>query len=226
MKWFAIVLFLCVTALPAAAQAEDPTSGAAAAGPAPAYPNRLPYGYSNSVIDQKGRLLVFDVTYEYPPVPAGVAPPGALRFPPTMKTVVTIIDSDGSTKRDSQYSGAFQVVGVGRYAVYAVLTDYSNTSAPAPTGITRRLVALGPSFPTLPSVDVTGEVQVRVSAVGDDGAPDMIALVDSPPIPVMLAPMDGISPLAATPTRQRTVGMFQSDGTSFKPLTQTPIPVP
>jgi hypothetical protein len=226
MRWFAVAFMVFVTAITAAAQVDDAAGGGSAAIAVPVSPiASIPWGFSNSVIDHKGRLLIFDVTYQYPSL--SPAQPIAFRFPPTMNTRVTIIESDASGKRDSSYSGAFQVVGVGRYAVYAVVTDYavSATSAQAPT-VTRRLVALGPSFPVLSSVDVPMQAQVHVSAVGDDGAPDTIAFVDSVPIPIRIAPMDTIAPLPSTPTRQRTVQMLQFDGTSFKALPPVTIAVP
>src|SRR5262249_55391563 len=161
--------------------------------------------------------LIFDVTYLYPLV----APdqPIALRFPATT-THVTIIENDGNTKHDGQYNGFFQVTGVGRYAVYALVNDYVASATPtqAPTFL-RRLVALGPLFPTLPSVDVPFQAQVKVSAVGDDSALDAIAVVDNRPNPPILAPAETTMP--SIPIRVRTVQMFQSDGKSFKAVTPT-----
>src|SRR5215510_1915125 len=89
----------------------------------------------------------------------------------------------------------FQVTGVGRYAVYALVNDYVASATPtqAPTFL-RRLVALGPLFPTLPSVDVPFQAQVKVSAVGDDSALDAIAVVDNRPNPPILAPADTTMP--------------------------------
>src|SRR5207237_2689892 len=116
--------------------------------------------------------------YEYPSLSSGQ--PVVFRVPPTVKTRVTIIENDGITKHDSTYNGSFQIVNAGRYAVYAIVTAYaaSGTSMQAPIVITRSLVALGPSFPTLPSIDVTAQAQVKVSTVGDGTAPDMIAVVE------------------------------------------------
>ena len=186
----------------------------------------IPYGFSNSVIDRAGRLVLFDITYDYPPVMAGRPIPVA--FPPTMKTRVTIVGSDGIGKSDAQYEGAFQVVGVGRYAVYVLVNEYGFATTSTQTSIvfTRRLVALGPAFPMLPSLDVPIRADVRVSPVGDDGAPDSIAFVDSPATPVILRPADAVAAMPAVATQPRTVQMFTSDGKSFTPLTPKPIPVP
>ena len=192
----------------------------------------IPYGLGNFVMDQKGRLLLFDVTYEYSSFTVGppsttVGAPTMIR-PPTVKTRVTIVENDGSTKHDSTYNGSFQVVDAGRYAVYAIVTDYTPnaTSTQVPAVITRRLVALGPSFPSLPSIDISAQAQVKVSAVGDDGAPDMVAVMDTPAVPVLFPPAGTMGPVPSMPIRPRTVQMFQSDGISFKPLTPTPLPVP
>ena len=227
MRWSTVVFLVFVTAGTAVAQVNDTAGTVVSRIPVVMPPIApIPYGFSNSVIDHKGRLLIFDVTYEYPTLAPGQAVP--FRFPPTVKTRVTIIENDGTTKHDSTYSGTFQVVGTGRYAVYAIVTDYgvSGTSMQAPIMITRRLVALGLPFPTLPSIDVSTQAQVKVSAVGDDGAPDMIATVDSAPVPVMLPPTGIMAPMPSIPGQPRMLQMFQFDGTSFKPVTPTPVPVP
>src|SRR5437879_4561606 len=213
MRWFAVPFIALFTANIATAQVDDAAAGASVGIPvgtpipvAPIAP--VPYGLSNSVIDHNGRLLVFDVTYQYPsPLPGQPGQPVDFRFPPTRTTRVTIIESDASRKRDAQYPGAFQVVGVGRYAVYALVTDYivGTMFAQAPISIARRLVALSSSFPTLPSLDVPLQADVKVSAVGDDGTPDTIALVDITPSPLIFDPTKETVIPAAIPTRQRTV---------------------
>ncbi len=225
MRSFYAFLVLFVAANTALAQVDD-------AGPVlEAIPGAIPtiapipYGFSNSVIDHNGRLWIVDVTYEFPtPLANGVRPI------PTRTTHVTVIESDASTKRTSQFNGTFQVVGVGRYAVYAVITDYpmfTTLAQPAQPSMlpARSLVALGPAFPTLPSVAVPLQAEVKVSAVGDDGAPDTIAFVDMTPSPILLDPTS-VTPTATIPTRLRTVEIFQSDGKSFTRRTPSPIPVP
>ena len=227
MRLFYAFLVLFVAVNTAAAQADDPA-------PAPvveAIPGLMPtiapiqYGFSNSVIDHNGRLWIVDITYEFPPpLATGVRPA------PARTTRVTVIESDGSTKRTAQFNGVFQVAGVGRYAVYALITDYptfTTLAQPAQPSLmaTRSLVALGPAFPTLPSVAVPLQGEVKVSAVGDDGAPDTIAFVDVTPSRIFLDPRSA-TPTVTIPTRLRTVQMFQSDGKTFTPLTPSPIPVP
>ena len=228
MRWSTIVFLVFVTASRAAAQVNDAGATVVRSLPTVVSPIApVPYGLSNSVIDHKGRLLIFDVTFDYPTLSPG--PPVAFRLPPTTKTKVTIIENDG-TKHDSTYSGSFQVVGTGRYAVYAIVTDnaLSGTSTQAPVVITRHVVAVGAPFPTLPAVDLPAGAQIKVSAVGDDAAaaPDMIAAVSSSPVPVIFPPTGIMAPLPSMPTQARSVQMFQFDGISFKALTPTPVPVP
>src|SRR5215831_4092367 len=102
MRGITVVLIVCLTAIVAGAQVVDPV--------APVF-----YGFRNSAIDHNGRVVVFDSSYVYPPVLAVDALP--VRFPPTVTTRVTVVESDAVGKRDAQYDGTFQVVGVGRYAV-------------------------------------------------------------------------------------------------------------
>jgi len=228
MQWFLAVFILLLAANTAAAQVDDPSDGLVG-GTAVVVPPiaPIPYGFSNSVIDHNGRLWIVDVTYEYPP-----ALPNGFRPPLTRTTRVTVIEGDATTKRTAQFSGAFQIVGVGRQAVYAIVSDYATfPSAPSaqpviPAMLTGRwLVPLGPSFPNFPSLEVPSQAEVKVSAVGDDGAPDTIAFVDIPSSPRILEPTGVVIP-TAIPTRLRTVQMFQSDGKSFTPLTLSPIPIP
>jgi hypothetical protein len=202
MRWFAaIVLVVGFSAIAAIAQIAP-----------------ISYGFSSSSIDHNGRVLIFEGTYLYPPMPP--VQPLAVRFPPKVTTQVSVIESDASSKADSQYDGIFQVVGVGRYAVYAIVTDYSIgvTTPQGSTSVTRRLVALGPLFPALPSVDVPLQADVKVSAVGDDGAPDTIAFIGNVPTPVIATATGTMGPLPSIPTQPRIVQMLRSDGKSFTPL--------
>jgi len=227
MRSFYACLILFVAANTAAAQVHDPGPVVEAIPAAIPTIAPIPYGFSNSVIDHSGRVWILDVTYEYPlPLANGIRPS------PTRTTRVTVIESDAKTKRTAQFNGTIQLVGVGRYAVYAVITDYptlTTSAQPAqpaqPWLTTRSLVALGPLFPSLPSEAVPLQAEVKVSAVGDDVAPDTIAFVDTTAFPFILGPT-GVTPTVTIPTRLRTVQMFQSDGKSFTRLTPSPIPIP
>jgi hypothetical protein len=207
MRWFAIVLTIIFSAIAVMGQGVGQM--------APVF-----YGFSNSVIDHNGRLLIFDASYLYPSPPVKTVQPMPVWFPPTVRTRVTVIDSDASNKRDAQYDGTFQVIGAGRYAVYAIITNYAVVATPvqSPTSMTRQLVALGPLFPTLPSVDVPLQTDVKMSAVGDNGELDTITLVDHVVRPLMGASTGTVLPVPPIPAEPRTVQMFRSDGKSFKAL--------
>jgi hypothetical protein len=221
MRWFLMVCVFCLSTVMAMAQLT--------VAPTPV-PVPLSYGFSNSVIDHNGRVLVFDAIYSYPPILD--VQPVAVRFTPTVTTHVTVIESNASSNKDARYDGMFQVVGVGRYAVYAIITNYTvaGNSFQGAASTTRQLVALGASFPTLPSVDIPLGDTVKVSAVGDDGAPDEIAVVPNVVRPLMAGSSAGsagsagtiaiVHPLPPTPPQQRTVQMYTFDGksTSFTAL--------
>jgi hypothetical protein len=174
----------------------------------------IPYVFNNSVIDHNGHLIIFDTTYMYPPMAAGPLQAMPVRFPPTIKTRVTIVGNDPTPKRDADFDGSFQVIGVGRYAVYAIVNNYAPlavataTAAPIVPSLTRRLVALGPLFPTVPSMDLSFQTDVKVSLVGDVSAPDSIALIDTPAV------------------NTHTVQLFQFDGKDFTHVPVPPIKVP
>ena len=203
MRWCLIVFVFSLSAVVAMAQV------AVAPAPIP-----ISYGFSNSAIDHNGRVLIFDTTYSYTPLLDVQLIP--VRFPPTVTTRVTVIASDASGKQDSQYDGIFEVVGVGRYAVYAIITNYAIVSASgqSPVSPTRQLVALGPSFPTLPSVDIPLTATAKVSAVGDVGAPDTIAVVPNVITPLLAVSTGTVLPLPPTPVQPRTVQMYTFDGKS------------
>src|SRR5437899_8783787 len=174
MRWFLAAFILLLAANTAAAQVDDPAVPVVNVIPIPT----IPSGVSNSVIDHNGRLFIFDVTFENTMI---LTTEGVYRFARSAKTRVTVIESDGTTKRDGQYNGSFQIAGVGRYAVYAIVNDYGFSAATSqtrvPITIVRRLVALSPAFPTLPSLDVPLQAAVKVAAVWDAGMPDSIAFV-------------------------------------------------
>jgi hypothetical protein len=85
------------------------------------------YGWNSSALDHNGNLLVFDTMYSYQ------MPMATQRV---VQTRLTIIASDGTVKQPVQYPGAFQVVGTGWFAVYAIVNTYVAGQTP-----TRRLVA-------------------------------------------------------------------------------------
>src|SRR5579884_1922696 len=58
-------------------------------------------GFSNTVMDQSGNVLIFDSGYSLPP---GVMVGGF-----STKTHVTVVSSDGLTKNSYDFDGSFQI---------------------------------------------------------------------------------------------------------------------
>jgi hypothetical protein len=200
------VLLFIVFSITSAAYAQVPT-GAGTALPLPPMP--LPpifSGFSNSVIDHAGNLLMFDNAY--PVLVATSLSPA--------KTHVTVISSDGKTQNRYDYDGSMQILGVGDNAVYAFVSGFvpSMTAAIGST-ITRRLVALrviaGTLPATLPSIDLIGNEDVKLSAGSGANGTDTIATIQSifPPIAVAT-----VSPIS---TNNHSVRLLTCDGTSFIP---------
>jgi hypothetical protein len=197
-------------------------------------------GYSNSTVDRNGNVLIFDTSYIYP-VPAD--PRIRVYSPPTTKTHLTVISADGKNKRGFDYDGSFQVAGVGRRGVYAIVSVFAAgvlsvpppVSMPTPGTATtvavvfpfpvRRLVALNVVAGTLPAplpaIDPLGAADVKISIVGDDGAPDTIVLIESPLMPVPLA---GATAPISSPSH--SVRLFTFNGGTFAKINDTPISVP
>ncbi|MBI4474106.1 MAG: hypothetical protein HY646_15660 [Acidobacteria bacterium] len=238
-----VVLFFAVLGVASAAHAQP-------AGPArpggsvvtmPAMPVVYPAGYSTSAFDRQGNLLVMDVMYSYStPQPA----PGAVVIRPvvpTMKTRVTVVTNVGNKLPSREYDGSFQVIGVGRNAVYAIVNAYALTPVTTVTrtdggttatiaAATRRLVSLkfgGAGAPaSLPSLDVPLRAEVKVSAADESNGLDTIALVDAAPAPRILLPADMPVPMPVVQPAARTVTLYKSDGNSFMPVTPNPVPLP
>jgi hypothetical protein len=204
--------------------------------------------YSNAVFDQKGNLLVFESSYTYTQV---------IGLVPTIKTHVTVITGDGKTKKGFDFDGSFQILGVGRQAVYAIENSYAPIAMtlPVPPTITgggtgvvvatanagavanlipvrfsvkRRLVALnvvaGTLPATLPGVDLLGYGgDVKISAAGNDGAPDNLAIIDAP-VPVPLAPPTGSGTTTAPRSLSRSVTLYTFDGSTFTKIDTIAVP--
>ena len=189
--------------------------------PAP-FPGVAPvpfYGPSTSVIDRNGNLLVFDALYSYPtPMPAQ---PVILQ-PTPAKTRVTVITTDGTAKPPVEYDGAFQVVGAGWYAVYAIVNAY--VAGPTAVPPTRRLLAFnvvaGVPLSPLPAIDVPLRAEVQLSAARDSSGSDLISFVDPLSDPLILAPTAGTAPIA----RRFAQILKYTGGTNF--VAGTPIPLP
>lgn len=148
-------------------------------------------------------------------------------------------------KSGFDYDGSFQVIGVGRYAVYAISSTYSmvtssttsNTVTATASATTiafvasRHLVALNanggvlPQAQLLPSLEVPSRAEVKVSSVGDDGLPDVIAFVDSVATPLIFPPI-GTTAVPLMPVAPRTVRLWSFKGSAFQQINTTPITLP
>jgi hypothetical protein len=188
--------------------------------PVPPLPIPLPpvfSGYSSSVVDHIGNVLIFDNSY--PLLLSGVG--GAPVTPSPTKTHVTVISSDGQTQNRYDYDGSMQILGVGDKAVYAFVNTFVPTMA-SPIGrtISRRLVALhvvaGTLPATLPSIDLSGNEDVKLSAGSAIDGTDTIATIQSLFPPFVAGP-------TAPANTIHTVRLFTCDGTSFAPNLKNPI---
>jgi len=188
----------------------------------------IAFGFSNSVVDQSGNVLIFDESFP------GLMGRGSTTAPSSLtpQTHVIVVSPDGKTINGYTYPGTFQILGVGQNAVYALVNTFSmgttTTGAPMPL-FTRQLVALHVmpltwSLPTtlcapdlspagcVPSINVASNQEVRLSlAVGANmpPPPDTIALVSGSS---MILPPLTASPMASMP---HMVWRYTCDGLTF-----------
>src|SRR5262249_32662964 len=117
-----------------------------------------------------------------------------------------------------QYSGTFEVVGTGKWALYAVATAYATTNGQFDVG-PRKLVAIdaGAAGNALPNdlsgflnTDVNpGDVKLKAST---GTGPDTIFNVESASFPIGLALPVPVTPVPVKPRIARTITF---DGTRF-----------
>ena len=217
------ILLLIVLSAPRAAYAQlSGTLGSYS----PATPGQfgiapVPYGPSTSVIDHNGNVLVFDVQYSYVPPPAG-APASR----PQLKTTtrLTVITPGGTALPPIQYDGAYQVIGAGWHAVYAITNTYLTgptvSFAPARTLVAFNVTAGVPLSP-LPTLEVPIRADVKLSAARDAGSPDLISFVDVALSPLLFAPGTG----PTIPAIQRFARIVKYSGAATFSA-GTPIPLP
>src|SRR5262249_26306918 len=120
------------------------------------------------------------------------------------------------------YDGSMQILGVGVKAVYAFVNGFvPSMTAPIGSTITRRLVALkvdASGLPaTLPSIDLSGSEDVKLSAGSATAGTDTIATIQSIFPPIALGT---VSPISKS---NHTVRLFTCDGTLFVPNPGNPI---
>jgi hypothetical protein len=220
-----------------------------------ALPSIVSSAISNSVFDQNGNLMVFDVTYSYP---GTTNQSTAIRFPPVVKTNVTVIpitNGVAGKPSSSAYDGALQIVGVGGRAVYASVSTYTPTTMPifgqVPTSIVnagnaggaiivptpivpipftlnRRLVALNFSGGTLPAT------LPSIDALGGADVKISVAAGNGAPDTIALIDSGFLPPILTAGTTTSSVSsstshsvrLFTFNGGSFSAINPTPIPVP
>jgi hypothetical protein len=207
-----IILLSIVLSVTTAAYAQTSTGvGTALPMPIPLPP--IFSSFSNSVIDHNGNLLIFDNAY--PVLVATSLSPA--------KTHVTVISSDGKTQNRFDYDGSMQILGVGENAVYAFVNGFvPSMTAPIGSTVTRRLVALhvddaGTLPATLPSLELSGNEDVKLSAGGSATAPDTIATIQSIFPPIALGTVSPIS------TSKHIIRLFTCDGKLFVANPNNPI---
>lgn len=184
----------------------------------------IAFGFSNSVVDQSGNVLIFDESFVGP---MGATTPTSL----TSQTHVIVVSSDGKTISGNNYGGSFQILGVGQNAVYALVNTFTwgtgtGTGTTVMPVFSRQVVALhvvaGALPATLPSIDVTSTQEVRLGLALGANMPDTIALVSGNRfiLPPILAAGGTPSPVAGTP---HTVWLYTCDGLTFTPNANNPI---
>jgi hypothetical protein len=183
------------------------------------------YTFAGSALDHNGNLFVFDTIFSYPPPVTGQ--PLIQRLPPTIKTRVTVVTSDGNRMTPVEYDGGFQVIGTGWHAVYAVVNSFALPSRSLSLSATRRLVALnavaGVLPASLPSVDVPIRADLKLAAAADRTVPDTFSFVDiAVPVPYLVPERPDLA-LPPPPTRFAQIVKY-SGGTQF--AVGSPIPLP
>ena len=163
------------------------------------------YIASANVVDSSGNLLVFDTSFAYYPLPipaqattsvtssAGTATvsvvttsiPVIVRQAVMPKTKITVLQSGTGKPVSREYSASFQIVGAGKHAVYAIMTEYSTAAGTVLTGA-RKLVTInagvaGEGLPAdlalFPSAELRPIGEVTLSA-GTESTPDSLFNVD------------------------------------------------
>jgi hypothetical protein len=184
------------------------------------------FGFSNSVVDLNGNVLIFDESFPLA-APAGADAPTSL----SLQTHVIVVSADGKTVTGSNYTGTFQILGVGQNGVYASVNTFTfGTASGTTTAIpifSRQLVVLhvvaGTLPATLPSVTVASNQEAKLSLAVGTGQPDTIALVSGNTFilpPILATTLGATSPVASTP---HMVWLYTCDGLKFTPNANNPI---
>ena len=167
----------------------DPGSGSDVAGvPISVGPSGVSY------VDQYGNLLVFDTRYA---LAQATATNVRRRVSPIPTTRVTVLLSSGAIGGTREYAGsAFQLVGVGQWGTYAIVTTFTQDTD-GRVSFSRKLVAInaGVAGTSLPqrvadfvSIGIADNVfQIDVVRAVDHAADTLYAVAGASPI-VLLSP--------------------------------------
>lgn len=234
MRHLALLLILGVI-LTAAAFGQDTGATAMPIG-------GMNYGTSTSVADQYGNVLIFDPIYSWGispgvPTPAvgGTRSTGTsvvttmvvMRYVLSAKTRVTVIPAGGGQPAIREYAASFQVLGLGKSSLYAVMNEYLPVSQENYMGYLqgpRKLIAIdaGASGTSLPTA-LTGFVNAALQSSGDvrlhagTGAQlDLITSIEYASNPLIMVP-------ASIAVRPRVARLIRYDGTKF---TSTDVTLP
>jgi hypothetical protein len=212
------VSFAQMTAMPGVGGAGDTVTGAVFPGPV---------GGTTSVADQSGNVIVFDQMYSYTtphPVRGTRSEPVRVIYAP--KTRVTVITKNGQFLTPREYPAVFQIIGIGRFAVYLAATLYSTDGLIRPVP-RQRVIALNfgsladlpadiAGFPFPADFVFRGPVQLATSS---GSLADTLFSVDPPGDPRILTLMPAVAPLV------RRFGRFVNfDGINFSATTNRPLP--
>jgi len=208
---------------------------------------------TTSVFDQNGNLMLFDVSYTYPTTANQST---AVRFPPVVKTHVTVITVATGLATSFTYDGTFQIAGVGGQAVYAFVSTYAPTTIPAPPiaapggqgsivsvgggtvsgtvvvpvpiafTVSRRLVALNFLAGTLPTTLPSTDPLGSADAKISKSAVDPGLDTIAVIDSAFLPPILTAGTTGSVSQTSHSVRLFTFDGKVFAPNKPTPIPVP
>ena len=165
------------------------------------------YGPGLTQVDNNGNLLVFDTKYAYAELDLSNL---RARYSPVVTTRISVVLSSGAVAATREYVGAFfQVVGVGRWGTYAILS----------TTAVRKLIAInaGVAGGSLPqtvagfvSTDVADSVgQIDVVRASDASADTLYAVANSSLIALLTNP---------STTSTRTIVTYKFAGGAFSSI--------
>lgn len=154
---------------------------------------------SNSIVDNRGNLFIFQASYQK----------GAF------STRVTVITPSKVTIGPRDYPGSLSTTAVGEKAIYAINTTTTATGTSTTSLIdlvALKLDSTGNLPSTLPTFHLDGYTQIKV--VPGQTA-DLLYLIQTTPL---------LTPIAIPATQASFVRLVQFDGTGFNDQGKVPLP--